>query len=99
MDWTAIIGYVASIITAIGGFFIGKRKQHIEEDSSLIQNLQQSLDFYKKLSDDNQKRLDELLKKNQELENEVKELKIKVEKLIDRINLLQDDEVISEENI
>jgi hypothetical protein len=37
--------------------------------------MQSSLEFYKKLSDDNKVRLDEVLKRNELLENEVSELR------------------------
>jgi hypothetical protein len=37
--------------------------------------MQDSLNFYKQLSDDNRKRLDDVLKRNEDLEKEVKELK------------------------
>ena len=40
--------------------------------------MQDSLEFYKKLSDDNKSRLDEVLKRNDNLEEEVKELRQQV---------------------
>ena len=37
--------------------------------------MQESLDFYRKLSDDNRERLEIILRRNEELEAEVKELR------------------------
>ena len=52
-----------------------KKKYNTEVDSNLINNMQESLDFYMKLSDDNKERLEEVLKRNEQLESELDALK------------------------
>lgn len=71
---TGIIGIVTSIISAWTSWFFARKKYNSEVDSNLIKNMQESLEFYKRLSDDNRERLEEVLKRNEELEKEVKKL-------------------------
>jgi hypothetical protein len=72
---TAGVSIVTSTISSLVTFFITKRKYNSEVDSNLIKNMQDSLEFYKKLSDDNKERLEEQINRNDNLEKEVKELK------------------------
>lgn len=72
---TGAVGVVSSIISAWTSWFFARKKYNSEVDNNLIENMQNSLNFYKQLSDDNRKRLDDVLKRNEELEKEVKELK------------------------
>lgn len=72
---TGAIGVVSSIISAWTSWFFARKKYNSEVDNNLIENMQNSLNFYKQLSDDNRKRLDDILKRNEDLEKEVKELK------------------------
>ena len=72
---TGAVGVVSSIISAWTSWFFARKKYNSEVDNNLIENMQDSLNFYKQLSDDNRKRLDDVLKRNEELEKEVKELK------------------------
>jgi hypothetical protein len=71
---TGIIGIITSIISAWTSWFFARKKYNSEVDSNLIRNMQESLEFYKKLSDDNRERLEDVLKRNEELEREVKKL-------------------------
>jgi hypothetical protein len=71
---TGIIGVVTSVISAWTSWFFARKKYNSEVDSNLIKNMQESLEFYKRLSDDNRERLEEVLKRNEELEKEVKKL-------------------------
>lgn len=83
-----ITGGVGIITTAISGWtswFFARRKYNSEVDNNLIENMQQSLEFYKKLSDDNKNRLDEVLKRNAELEQEIKDLRKQMFSLMDSI--------------
>ena len=50
---TIIGGIVASIISGWGSWFFARKKYNSEVDNTLIENMQKSLDFYMKLSDDN----------------------------------------------
>ena len=63
------------------GWFFAKRKYNAEVDNNLISNMQDSLEFYKALADDNKQRLDEVLAENADLRKEVGELREQVSKL------------------
>ena len=96
MDTEYWIGnVVTTVVGALVGFLLGRRKYNKEVDNIAIQNMQSSLDFYQKLSDDTSKRLDIVLDENGKLREEIervrtenthmksemKELKATVEKL------------------
>ena len=68
-------GIITTVISGWTSWFFARRKYNSEVDNNLIENMQQSLEFYKKLSDDNKNRLDEVLKRNAELEQEIKDLR------------------------
>ena len=72
---TGAVGVVSSIISAWTSWFFARKKYNSEVDNNLIENMQDSLNFYKQLSDDNKRRLDDVLNRNENLEKEVKELK------------------------
>lgn len=82
---TAIIGIVTSFTSAWISWFFTRKKYSAEVDQSVIDNMEESLEFYKKLSDDNKKRLDGLIERNNELEKEVRELRGQVFKLMANI--------------
>lgn len=63
------------------GWFFAKRKYNAEVDNNLISNMQDSLEFYKALADDNKQRLDEVLAENADLRKEVGELREQVSRL------------------
>lgn len=75
---TALIGIVTTFTSGFTAWFFARKKYNSEVDNNLIENMQDSLEFYKKLSDDNRSRLDEVLKRNDNLEEEVKELRQQV---------------------
>lgn len=72
---TGVVGIITTVISGWTSWFFARRKYNSEVDNNLIENMQQSLEFYKKLSDDNKNRLDEVLKRNAELEQEIKDLR------------------------
>ena len=82
---TGCIGLISSIITGWTTWFFIRKKYNSEVDSNLIQNMKESLDFYRKLSDDNRERLEEVLKRNEVLEQEVGELRKQMFNLISSI--------------
>lgn len=82
---TAIIGIITTFSSAWISWIFARRKYNSEVDNNLIQNMQESLDFYKKLSDDNKIRLEEVLKRNEDLEDEVKELRAQLFSLMSSI--------------
>lgn len=72
---TGGVGIITTVISGWTSWFFARRKYNSEVDNNLIENMQQSLEFYKKLSDDNKNRLDEVLKRNEELEQEIRDLR------------------------
>ena len=67
-----VITAIAGIATSVATFLLGRRKYNSEVDQTNIQNMQESLEFYTKLSDDYKNRLSEEIKSHNE---EVAELK------------------------
>ena len=65
---TGGIGLISTIISGWATWFFTRKKYNSEVDNNLIQNMKESLDFYRKLSDDNRERLEEVLKRNESLE-------------------------------
>mgnify|MGYP003081920403 CR=1 FL=1 len=78
----ALIGVLSTVIGTWTSWFLARKKYNVEVDSSLIENMQRSLDFYMRLSDDNKDRLEEALIRNERLEEEVQRLKEQVNDLI-----------------
>lgn len=79
---TAIAGIVASFISAWVSWFFTRKKYNAEVDENVIHNMNESLEFYKKLSDDNRNRLDLMIKNNEGLEEEIKDLRKQVNVLM-----------------
>lgn len=75
---TGTIGLLTTLISGWTSWFFARKKYNSEVDGNLIANMKESLEFYKQLSDDNKKRLDEALKRSDYLEEEVKELRKQV---------------------
>lgn len=75
---TGAIGLLTTIISGWTSWFFARKKYNSEVDGNLISNMKESLEFYKQLSDDNKKRLDEALRRSDYLEEEVKELRKQV---------------------
>lgn len=82
---TGGIGLLTTVVSAWASWVFARKKYNSEVDNNLIQNMQESLDFYKKLSDDNRTRLEEVLKRNEELEEEVRELRTQLFSLMNSI--------------
>ena len=82
---TGGVGIITTVISGWTSWFFARRKYNSEVDNNLIENMQQSLEFYKKLSDDNKDRLDEVLKRNAVLEQEIKDLRKQMFSLMNSI--------------
>lgn len=82
---TGGVGIITTVISGWTSWFFARRKYNSEVDNNLIENMQQSLEFYKKLSDDNKNRLDEVLERNVELEQEIKDLRKQMFSLMNSI--------------
>jgi hypothetical protein len=50
---TGGVGVISTIISAWASWFFARKKYNSEVDGNLIENMQKSLEFYEKLSDDN----------------------------------------------
>lgn len=75
---TALIGLFTTITSGWVSWFFARKKYNSEVDHNLIENMNNSLEFYKDLSDDNSARLKELTQRNNELEGEIQELRKQV---------------------
>lgn len=82
---TGGVGIITTVISGWTSWFFARRKYNSEVDNNLIENMQQSLEFYKKLSDDNKNRLDEVLKRNAELKQEIRDLRKQMFSLMNSI--------------
>lgn len=72
MDTQYWIGnLITTVVGALVGFLLGRRKYNKEVDNIAIQNMQQSLEFYQKLSDDTSTRLEAVLSENTTLREEI----------------------------
>ena len=73
-----ITNILAPVITGFATWLMAKRKYNSEVDNTVIENMKNSLEFYKQLSDDNRERLSRVREKNEQLEKEVSDLKSQV---------------------
>lgn len=72
---TGGVGIFSTIVSSWITWFITRKKYYSEVDHNLIENMENSLEFYKKLSDDNRARLEEMAERNKTLEIEIQELR------------------------
>lgn len=72
---TGGIGLVTTIVSGCVSWILARKKYNSEVDHNTIENMDNSLDFYTKLSDDNRARLEELIERNKALEAEIQELR------------------------
>lgn len=82
---TGGVGIITTVISGWTSWFFARRKYNSEVDNNLIENMQQSLEFYKKLSDDNKNRLDGVLKRNAKLGQEIEDLRKQMFSLMNSI--------------
>lgn len=77
--WIAVLtGAITTFVSSFTTWFFTKRKYNTEVDANLITNMQESLEFYKTLADDNKARLEDVLRENAELRKEIDELRKQV---------------------
>lgn len=79
---TALVGALTSIVSGWVSWFFTRKKYNSEVDSTIIENMEESLKFYEKLSQDNRDRLEEILRRNTELEQEVNRMKRQLSTLV-----------------
>lgn len=75
---TALIGIITTFASGFTSWFFTRKKYNSEVDQNVIKNMSESLEFYRKLSDDNKQRLDEMIKRNESLEEEMRDLRKQV---------------------
>lgn len=67
---TAGVSLASSTIASLTAWFLARKKYIKEVEAMHIKNKQSNLDFYEDLSDDNRKRLHDLIDENRELREE-----------------------------
>lgn len=80
--WDILIPTLAGLITGAAGYIGGRKQRQKDIDSSTIENLDKSLELYKRIIDDLQirfnKEIEDLRRKIIEKEAQVKELETKL---------------------
>jgi len=74
----AFLGILATAISSVLTYFFTKKKYNAEVDKQIIENLQNSLNFYKELSEDNRKKLEEYREENEDLRKQIADLRAQV---------------------
>ena len=80
MNETLIL-LVSNTLTALGAWFVGKRKQQADTDNQVLKNLELAIGLYKTLIDDLKNEIRDLNLKIQDLEKKVDELHTENKKL------------------
>ena len=93
MNWIDLIitPTVALVCSTVTGFFtwlLSKKKYNAEVNHDEIANMRESLEFYKNLSESNQRTLTEILNKSEELANTNIKLLIEVQNLKAQLSIL-----------
>lgn len=83
--WVAFCGFLTTVGGSFATWFFTRKKYNSEVDSQVIANMKESLDFYKKLSDDNKVRLEEVLEGQKTLREENAKLQKDVNGLRDEV--------------
>jgi predicted RNase H-like nuclease (RuvC/YqgF family) len=74
---TEILLLISNALTAIAGFFVGKRRSDAETDNQVLRNLELSINLYKNIIDD--------------LKEEIHSLNIKIQDLEKKVEMLMDE--------
>lgn len=90
---TGVVGLVTTITSSLITWLLSRKKYNVEVNHDEIVNMKESLEFYKDLSESNQRTLSEILDRSEELANtniklliEVQNLKAQVGTLLQIIN-------------
>lgn len=91
---TGAVGIVTTVVSSFATWLFSRKKYNAEVSHDEIINMKESLEFYKDLSESNQRTLTEILNKSEELANaniklliEVQNLKMQVSTLLQVINI------------
>lgn len=85
---TGAVGLITTIMSSFTTWLLSRKKYNAEVSHDEIVNMKNSLDFYKELSDSNQKTLSEILEKSKELSNSNIKLLIEVQNLKVQVSIL-----------
>lgn len=92
MDWsiivTPIIAVLCSALTSLVTWLLSRKKYKTEVEHNSIENMDNSLDFYEKLTASNNKILTEVLEKSEKLAATNVELLIEVQNLRAQVGIL-----------
>lgn len=69
-----LILLISNVLTAIAGWFVGKRKVNAETDNQVLRNLELAVNLYKNIIDDLKQEIHDLNLKVQDLEKKIDEL-------------------------
>ena len=73
MNETLIL-LISNGITALAGWFIGRRRQQADTDNAVLKNLELSVNLYRQIIEDLKKEIESLNIKVQELESKIDKL-------------------------
>jgi peptidoglycan hydrolase CwlO-like protein len=73
--------FISNAITAIAGWFVGRKRQQADTDNQVLKNLEIAVNLYKNIIDDLKEEIAELNIKIQQLEKKVDELHAENSKL------------------
>lgn len=65
---------ISNSLTAIAGWFVGRKKMQTDTDNSVLRNLELSVNLYRTIIEDLKKEIEGLNYKIQELEKKIDEL-------------------------
>ena len=85
---TGAIGLVTTFISSLITWIFSRKKYNAEVNHDEIANMRESLEFYKNLSESNQRTLTEILNKSEELANTNIKLLIEVQNLKAQLSIL-----------
>lgn len=71
---TELLLIISNALTGIAGWFVGRRKQQVETDNSVLRNLEVAVNLYRSIIDDLKGEIEALNIKIQELELKIDEL-------------------------
>lgn len=85
---TGVVGLVTTIVSSLITWLLSRKKYNAEVNHDEIVNMKESLEFYKDLSESNQRTLTEILERSEELANTNIKLLIEVQNLKSQIGVL-----------
>lgn len=85
---TGVVGLVTTIASSLITWLLSRKKYNAEVNHDEIVNMKESLEFYKDLSESNQRTLTEILERSEELANTNIKLLIEVQNLKTQIGVL-----------